>query len=208
MPPLHIGIDLDNTIVDYDHVFAHVAEQLGLLPAGSGLTSKACVKNHLRKHGDGAAWMRVQGQVYGRFIGLATPYPGFDMFLSAVRTHGVHVSIVSHKTQYGHFDPDRVDLWRAALTWLDRRGFLTVEGGGIDPAEVYFEPTRDAKLDRIASLGCNIFIDDLPELLLGPAFPALVERLWFTGGRSEPDIGALPALRSWADVLDTVLARM
>jgi len=204
----HIGIDLDNTIIDYEHVFAPTAERLGLLPARSGLTSKACVKRHLCAHGGEAAWMRVQGQTYGRFIGLATPYPGVGTFLRTVRARGVHVSIVSHKTRHGHYDPDRIDLWGAALDWLDRHGFFTVEGGGLDPAQVYFETTREAKLARIAALGCQIFIDDLAEVLLSPAFPAAVERLWFTGGRAASDGGGLPALRSWADVLDTVLARL
>lgn len=208
MPPFHIGIDLDNTIIDYEHVFAPVAEQLGLLPSGSGLTSKASVKAHLHADGGEAVWMRLQGQVYGRFIGLSSPYPGVIAFLGTVRARGARVSIVSHKTQHGHFDIDRIDLWSAAAGWLEQQRFFAADGGNLDPSSVYFETTRRAKLARIASLGCHIFIDDLPEVLLDPSFPASVEPRWFAGNQSGPAGPGLQALSTWSDVLDTVVPRL
>ena len=56
------------------------------------------------------------------------------------------------------------------------RGFLMAHrliggGAGIDPACVYFELTKEAKVARAAQLGCDMFIDDLPEILALPGFP-------------------------------------
>jgi hypothetical protein len=44
---------------------------------------------------------------------------------------------------------------------------------------VFFAETKQGKLQQIADLGCTHFIDDLPEFLLEPDFPAGVERILF-----------------------------
>ncbi|NDC62910.1 MAG: aminoglycoside phosphotransferase family protein, partial [Planctomycetia bacterium] len=43
----------------------------------------------------------------------------------------------------------------------------------------FFEETKEAKLARIAAIGCTQFVDDLPELLVHPQFPAGVRRVLF-----------------------------
>ena len=48
MNPLHIGLDLDNTLIRYDDVFVGVAEEIGLLSGGHGLSTKEQVKSFLR----------------------------------------------------------------------------------------------------------------------------------------------------------------
>ena len=35
---------------------------------------------------------------------------------------------------------------------------------GLSPESVYLELTKQAKIDRIAALGCDVFVDDLPRL--------------------------------------------
>jgi len=209
MSPLHIGIDLDNTIIDYDAVFGPVAEEIGLLTKGDAARSKDEVKAQLLKLDPSEIlWMRLQGQVYGRFIERAAPYAGFERFLRTVRAKDVRVSIVSHKTCYGHFDPARVNLWDAARTWLERRSFFAADGFDLDLADLHFEETREGKVARVASIGCQIFIDDLPEVLHHPGFPGAVERIWFACDQPATAGAGLSALRTWMEVLDTVLRRL
>lgn len=198
-----IGLDLDNTIIDYERAFAPVAEEMGLIPKGSDLASKADVKAALRRGAGEEAWMRLQGQMYGRYIERATPYPDVAEFIAAVISQGARVVIVSHKTQFGHFDTARIDLHEAALGWLDRRGFFTKNG--LDRADVYFEETRGGKLARIAQIGCDTFVDDLPEVFHDPEFPNTAGKLWFAGDRPEEDGGGLKAYRSWRQLLDIVM---
>jgi hypothetical protein len=178
---LRIGIDFDNTIITYDDVFRAVAAAGGLIAPGfSG--NKQAVRDAIRLLPDGEpTWQRLQGQVYGKGIGDAAMDPGVETFLRRCRTEGSAVVVVSHKTEYGHFDPDRVNLREAALEWMAGRGLLGGEHG-FALADIYFESTRAEKLKRIAALSLTHFIDDLEEVLTDPDFPPNVERILFAEG--------------------------
>ena len=117
------------------------------------------------------------------------------------------MSIVSHKTAYGHFDDTRVNLRQAALDWMTARGFFQAAGIGLPADAVAFEATRADKLARIAALGCTHFIDDLPEVLDDPAFPPGVEKFLFTNGarRVAP---RCDAYAHWRDIAAVVLAHV
>ena len=174
-----IGIDFDNTIIRYDEVFAAAAVSRNLLPPAFTGT-KTDVREALRSHPDGErAWQALQGHVYGAGIGDAVPFPGLGAFLHRARDEGVDVAIVSHKTEYGHFDIARVNLRAVAFDWLETKGFF--DDGGLSRENVYFASTRDEKIECISALAPDVFIDDLPEVLDDPKFPAGVRPLLFTG---------------------------
>src|ERR1700687_4382776 len=131
---LRIGIDFDNTIISYDDVFRSVAKRCGLIdPEFSG--SKQAVRDAIRLLPDGElAWQRLQGQVYGKGIAGAKMVPGVEAFLRHCRAEGCTVAVVSHKTEYGHFDPYRVNLRTAALDWMAGGGLVGADRGvGADP---------------------------------------------------------------------------
>ncbi len=111
---LRIGIDFDNTIITYDGVFRAAAEALGFIASGfSG--NKQAVRDAIRLLPDGElAWQRLQGQVYGKGIGGAAMMAGVKTFLRRCRVEGAAVAVVSHKTEFGHFDPDRLNQRKAA----------------------------------------------------------------------------------------------
>jgi hypothetical protein len=201
MMPRHIGLDLDNTLIDFDAVFPAAGLELGLLPREKTLSSKDAVKTFLSSGAAGEElWMRLQGQVYGRFISRARLYDGAEAFLRAARHAGCRLSIVSHKTKLGHFDPGKIDLWNAATEWLEDKGFFTASGIGMSRGDVHFSESREGKLDLIQSLGCEVFIDDLPEVLNHPRFPQAAARLWFAAGKPAGDGGGLAPHRSWAEL--------
>jgi hypothetical protein len=186
---MRIGIDFDNTIVRYDELFARMAVERGMIEAGSdALQSKTSIRDDLRRRGLEAEWTRMQGEAYGPRIGEAAPFPGVLEFLRQCR--GVRVSIISHKTVHP-FAGAAHNLHAAAYGWLARKRFFTADIG-LSPDDVYFETTKEAKVARIAAAGCDVFIDDLTDILLHPAFPAGVERVLFApAGDSSPRI--LPA---------------
>ena len=205
----HIGLDLDNTLVDYEPVFAPVAVAMGLLPADLSHLSKIDVRTHLRGLPDGETlWMRLQGQVYGRHLPRARLYDGVADFLTAMKARGARISIVSHKTRYGHFDPDQVNLWDAMMQWLENQGFFRPTRFAMDRSQVFFEETREAKLARIAALEIDLFIDDLPEVLLDPAFPARTQALWFADGQPQDAGEGLPFGKDWAQLTEVVETRL
>jgi hypothetical protein len=175
---LRIGIDFDNTIITYDDVFRTAAKAKGLIAADfSG--SKQAVRDAIRLLPDGElAWQRLQGQVYGKGIAEAKMVDGVAAFLRRAKAAGCTIVVVSHKTEYGHFDPDRVNLRTAALDWMTGQGLFDSEHG-IALSNVHFESTRAEKLERIATLSLTHFIDDLEEVLTDPDFPAGVARILF-----------------------------
>jgi hypothetical protein len=195
---LRIGIDFDNTIITYDDVFRSAAKQGGLVNQDfSG--SKQAVRNAIRLLPDGElAWQRLQGQIYGKGIVGAKLVEGVVSFLRRCRAEGCMVAVVSHKTEFGHFDPDRVNLRAAALDWMAAQGLLDGERG-IARADVYFEGTRAEKLKRIAALSLTHFIDDLEEVLTDPDFPPQVERILFAG-EARPVEASYICCSNWGDI--------
>ncbi|MBV8245678.1 MAG: hypothetical protein JOZ38_07145 [Candidatus Eremiobacteraeota bacterium] len=188
-----IGIDFDNTIVNYDGLFSKVAAEVGLVPV-TFRGSKTEIRDHLRAHGAGDDdWQRVQAEVYGRRIEAAPPFEGIREFLEQCRMRSIPTHIVSHKSTHAPLDPLRTDLRAAAAKWLQRHD-VRVES-------VHFEGSRAAKLARIASLGCTHFVDDLEEIFLEPAFPDGVERWLFAPAHSSRGSGCR-TVQSWRDLAD------
>ncbi|MFZ4731121.1 MAG: hypothetical protein ACOYK7_01115 [Pirellulales bacterium] len=193
-----IGVDFDNTIVCYDDVFGRLAVELGLVPPEAA-TSKTAIRDHLRAAGHEDRWTEFQGTVYGPRMMDAGLFPGVVGFLATCRAAAIPVAIVSHRTRFPYLGP-RHDLHAAARDFLARHGFHDPTGIALPVDRVFFEETKEAKLGRIAALGCTTFIDDLPELLADPRFPAGVRRILFDPGTlHEPPPGVASAA-SWADV--------
>lgn len=204
---VRIGVDLDNTLICYDEAFQRVAREEGLLPATFRGDKKAVKRALLARRGDGYLWERLQGLVYGRRIDAAVLFDGVRPFLEACRRRAVQVVIVSHKTERAHHDPANTDLRAAAVGWMadnglfDRRGQRQGQGLGLGVGDVFFEATRDAKIQRIAALGVDLFIDDLVEVLEHEAMPAGCRKILFG---QEPQ-QRFEQYATWPEVQDAVL---
>jgi hypothetical protein len=175
---MRIGIDFDNTLIDYDRVFLKAARERGLV-SRDFIGSKKAVRDAIRLLPDGEpVWQRLQGHVYGAGIGGAVPFPGAREFLFRCAREGVVTFIVSHKTRFGHYDPARVDLREAARDWMGAQGFLEA----VPADRLYFEDDREHKIARIVALRCTHFIDDLEEVFADPSFPTGVRRILLAEG--------------------------
>jgi len=112
---------------------------------------------------------------------------------------------VSHKTEYGHYDQERVNLRKAALDWMAAQGLL--EGDFAVPVDnIYFESTRAEKLERIVSLSLTHFVDDLEEVLTDPAFPPHVKRILFTNAEP-PTAAPYVTCPTWRAIEEKVFER-
>jgi hypothetical protein len=199
-----IGIDFDNTIISYQRAFLATARGSGLLP-NSFVGTKQVIRDHIRRLPDGEReWMRLQGVVYGKGIGDATLIDGVAEFLTRCRSAGGAVFIVSHKTEYGHFDTSGVNLRQAALGWMEKQSFFRKEGHGLATVDVFFESTRAEKLARIAALNCTHFIDDLEEVLDDPGFPQGVKRVLFADGSPPAKPLPYPVCMNWRQIAELI----
>ena len=195
---MRLGLDFDNTIVCYDGLFHRVCVERGLIPA-SLPASKSAVRDYLRKIGREDDWTEMQGYVYGERMAEAEAYPGVLEFVRDCIRAGVPVFIVSHKTKFP-FLGLQYDLRKAALNWLELQGFFDPERIGLARDRVFFELTKQAKLERIAALGCTHFIDDLPEFLAEPSFAPNIHRILFDPNRHYATEKTFSRLESWKEI--------
>jgi len=202
-----IGIDFDNTIVCYDEVFVLAATAEGLIPHDLR-GGKAAVRDFIRNLSGGEEkWQRLQGRVYGDQMDDASLFEGAARFLSRCRQRAdTSVFIVSHKTEFGHFDESGINLREVARAWMTKHGFFDKAGFNLAGDAVYFEATRDDKIERIAQLGCTHFIDDLEEVLGHPRFPAGIKRILFLNGRSDRPAVSYEVCADWQEIEEAVFA--
>ncbi len=198
----NVGIDFDNTIACYDYAFSTVGKQHGLLPSdfkGDKSSAKAYL---LDKQPDGFLWESLQGLTYGRFIGCARMFDGVRSFLKKCRENeGVSVFIISHKTELAHHDPLKTNLRQSAVGWIDAQGLFASRKPLVDANHVFFADTRDAKVDLICELGCDVFIDDLPEVLNHQRMPTQCRKILF--GRTDVAVD-FEQYEHWNDITDAV----
>jgi hypothetical protein len=196
-----IGIDFDNTIVSYDVLFHIVAVERCLVPAEFP-QSKEQIRNHLRCIGREDDWTLLQGEVYGNRMSGARPFSGVKEFIAEARMRNIPLAIISHKTETPYLGPP-YDLHDAARKWLYSEGIIGEHG--IQEEYLFFEVTKEAKLRRIHEVGCSVFIDDLPELLSDPLFPAGVEKILFSPSSLQAGPKDGKVFRSWAELQKGVL---
>lgn len=196
---MHIGIDFDNTVVSYDTLFHKVCVEKNLIPPAIP-ANKSDVRDYLRRIGREDAWTEMQGYVYGARMAEADVYPGVREFFARMRERGVPLAIISHKTRHPFLGP-KYDLHQAAQDWLEKQGFFDAKQIGLARENVFFELTKEAKMQRIASTGVTHFIDDLPEILNAPGFPAGVKRVLFDPHDLYAKEANLMRQKSWVELL-------
>lgn len=195
MSLIKIGIDFDNTIVCYDNVFHQAALQKKIIPQAVP-TFKNAVRDFLRSTGKEDEWTRLQGYVYGAGMDLATSYTGVDAFFELCKKKRIPTCIISHKTQFPFLGP-KYDLHASATSWLKHQTFSWV------PA--FFEVSLEEKLKKISSQQCNVFIDDLPELLAEKKFPSNVQKVLFDPNGRYSQKGDYIYARSWDEIINKII---
>ena len=203
---MRVGIDFDNTIACYDGVFHADALELGLITPELA-RDKNSVRDHLNGGGRKDDFTELQGYVYGARMDLVSPFPGFADFIGVAQGVGHELFIVSHKTRHPILGPKH-DMHAAARGFIVDRGLIGEGVSKIDPARVFFELTKEEKVARAASLRCDMFIDDLPEILVMPGFPEGMRKILFdsdnqiAGGLDRA--AKLDRRSSWAAILADV----
>lgn len=192
-----VGVDFDNTIVNYDVLFHRLAVERGLASADLP-TTKRSVKAALSSED----WVLLQATAYGERIAEATAFPGAVEFFRYACERGVECAIVSHKTERPLAGPD-TDLRAAALGWMRAAGIV---GELLGEDRVHFGATPAEKVEHVRRLGCTHFVDDHVDFLTEPDFPDGVVRILFDPAVEHARVPAgLQRACSWADVERLVL---
>ena len=93
---------------------------------------------------------------------------GVNEFFKLLAQNGFDVSIISHKTSHTQEKHGCQELHLRTLEWLSSR----IESKFFEIKEnIYLEPTKHSKIQRIRDLKIDYFVDDLIEILTDENFP-------------------------------------
>jgi hypothetical protein len=205
---MNIGIDFDNTIAGYDTSFREVAMEKGMIDRKWEGKGKTELRNNLRRQSNGEkTWMELQGLVYGKYMHCAEMLPGVANFLLKCKAQNHNIFIVSHKTEFGHFDPQKISLRQEALKWMEIKRFFDQNYFGIERENVIFANTREEKVNKIAQLKCDWFIDDLPEVFDEKHFPNSTNKILF-GSYTPEQFQNITVLNSWRKISEKILGQI
>ncbi len=190
---MRLGLDFDNTLIAYDEIIRATVIERGLLPANDVPHGKKAIRDALRALPEGdRKWQSVQDYIYTTGIVRAQPATGFAELGRFLRTSGLEVWIVSHKTSHITFSDTPTDLREAALGWMEQQGFFSSQGLGLARDRVLFTDTKEEKVATIARLNLDFFVDDLREIFATPGFPESTIKI-LVGDPEPPPAGVIPA---------------
>jgi len=200
---MRIGIDIDNTIVCYDHVFAPIAVQAGFdVPLSS---TKSEVKKWFHERCLEDEFTNLQGQVYGKCISMAHLFEGVLSFIAKASRQNHQMFLVSHKTKFPIIG-EKINLHDAAMNFLSENSIIGGRAQNSVPfANVFFEPTIETKVQRIVDLDLDYFIDDLLSILCHKKFPSKCHPIWFSKNILSPSDTPIVHYQSWESISRKIL---
>lgn len=200
-----IGLDLDNTIINYGSMFYDIALEKEWIPIDCQ-KDKISVREYLQAKGKNDIWTELQGLVYGPYLTEAVPYPGVADFLLECRKLKIPAWIISHKTHFPAVGFQH-DLHTSAAAWLSASGLIHNEAGGVNKDRVIFCETRSEKIAAIMRLHLTHFIDDLPEVFLDADFPKETSRYLYAPEGIQIQPPYCESISSWKELKIKILNR-
>ena len=193
---MNIGFDFDNTIISYDEIFYKIALEKKLIPRNLE-KNKSSVKEYLHKYNKYNEFTELQGLVYGKEIMRANPSKGLLKLLEEIKSiKTCKLFIVSHKTQYPYIG-EKIDLRKAASKWIGN--YLRNEKSRyFKEKNIYYESTIESKIKRINKLKCDVFFDDLPNII--KLLPEKMGRILYDPNKNNNEDN-MEKISDWSDLL-------
>jgi hypothetical protein len=199
-----IGIDFDNTIACYSKALISLSKEYLDLPDGLPL-NKTSIRDYLRSVNRENEWTEFQGFLYGPGMASAKTYPGCVSSLVRLCSQPVDLFIISHRTASPYAGP-KYDLHAAANQWISSHLTLSGQKNSISSmpiipsSNIYFLEHKSEKIQKIAELGIDYFLDDLPSILLDPSFPRDTCGILFDPSSSQRvSLPQIPSVANWSE---------
>lgn len=202
MPDTIIGIDFDNTIINYNDIMYKIATSQKLIDPSTAANKKN-IRDKIRLLPNGESkWRELQTTIYSNKIELAIPANGVRNFFKKAHQFGIKLYVISHKTQFPNYGKLKIDLRKAALKWLDKHQFFDEKELGFTRNNVFFETTREQKIDKVGKLKCTHFIDDLIETFIEPNFPLNTIKILYSSNNYEYSDTNIKVAQNWNKIDD------
>lgn len=189
-----VGFDFDNTIINYTNSFKKICKKKNLVPNNIN-KNKNSIRNYLRKKNIENEWTILQGEVYGKYIMNAEIYKGALKAILYLSKKNFEVKIISHKTKFPYMG-EKINLRLSAMEWLNKN-LLKKTDIRVDPKNIFFEDLIKNKIKRIKEEQCDIYIDDLPEVL--SLLPSKTKKILFSPNCDTKYYSKFIIMKSWKD---------
>ncbi len=160
---IKIGIDLDNTIINYNKLIFKLSQKKYNLKFKEKNISKDKIKKKIIKNFGENEWTFFQSLIYGEHLKSAEIYDNFKDIIKKFRNK-YEFYIVSHKTKWPAIGK-KINLINFAKNFLSINKVSFCSNPLINPKNIFFENTQNKKVKRIKSLKIDLFIDDLEIVL-------------------------------------------
>lgn len=196
---MKIGLDLDNTIINYNKSFCTVAQEKGWIDESHDLSKSEVKKKLVQEDGHDERWQVLQSLCYGPELSRAIIHEGVESFVRFCRANNFELIIISHKTKYSNYN-SKVELRDAATQWLFNSPIISDK---LIPIEnVTYCSTVDEKVLTIKEAKCDLFIDDLEKIFTHSDFPLETMRILFS--EVAPKSDQVIHIESWERILSFV----
>tara|TARA_B100001063_G_scaffold227750_1_gene238525 strand:- start:21 stop:632 length:612 start_codon:yes stop_codon:yes gene_type:complete len=196
---IKIGIDFDNTIVNYEDSFHEEAVKRKIFTKNQRKkNSKEILKNKLISKNKEEEWTTIQGIVYGKKMLRAKPYKNSINFINKFcDKKNFELFIVSHKTLYPIIG-EKINLHKISKNWIKKKKIFKNKKIGWIKKHVFFLKTKEEKIKKIVQLKCDYFIDDLEEIL--KKLPKKIKKIHFDPYKKSKK----PSLKSWGSLIEVM----
>lgn len=177
-----IGFDLDNTLIDYSESVKVFCESRSLNPLESISDLKILLK---ASDSTGLNWRLAQGWLYAHGLQYAQLSEGAVSLLTYLESQHYSMFIISHKTFFSPTYCGKEPLRDLALNWIMKSELTNFFSQN---KEVFFEDTRNSKIERIRDLKLDYFVDDLEEVFSHSKFPLNTSKILFRGNSKNSNI--------------------
>ena len=82
------------------------------------------------------------------------------------------------------------------MSWLDQQGICSL----LPDTSIHFEDSREAKIERIEKIGCDVFVDDLFETFSHSGFPKKTEKYLFDPNHHHASVQNVKIVRDWEEL--------
>mgnify|MGYP006080570851 CR=1 FL=1 len=182
-----IGIDLDNTIINYSIPINFFSKKI----LKKNKTSKKKIKEYLIKNFGEHKWTEAQEEIYGNLILKAKLFNYCKHCLKFLFEQRFDIYIISHKTRKSQFS-SKYDLRKIARIWIKKN-----LNGLIKKKNIYFCDTINEKIRLINKNKFNYFIDDLPKILLHKKIEKKSIKILFSNEQNKK----LKSINNWKKIL-------
>tara|TARA_B100000902_G_C27300639_1_gene912574 strand:- start:241 stop:828 length:588 start_codon:yes stop_codon:yes gene_type:complete len=166
---LKIGIDLDNTIINYEKSFQKLIK---IRKINSNWKNKHQIKEAINKSKSKYNWTAAQEEIYGLFINFAKPYKYFLEFEKFAVKNKHKLFIISHKTEYSEFSR-KYNLREMSNKWLKKNIKM-------NKYKIFYTNTINQKIEIIKKIKPKYYIDDLIKILRNKKIPKKTQKIFFS----------------------------